>query len=172
VTVGQDRLFAAVKTFGRPWEAVPVEDDFVCRHDTTAPMADTGWEDGRPALGPRWLEADVEGLAVARRSGGAGYLVVSSQGDSSLHVWRIDDARHVGAFRVRDVAETDGVDVAAVPLGARFPRGLLVVQNGKPPPPPGVREVNGHPPSGASRFELLDWGEVTAAFDPRALTPR
>ncbi|MCP2166431.1 phytase [Goodfellowiella coeruleoviolacea] len=55
-----------------------------------------------PGFGGRHLSADVEGLTLCR--GGAddeGYLIVSSQGDSTYAVdERADDSDYLGSFRV------------------------------------------------------------------------
>jgi 3-phytase len=84
------------------------------------------------------LVADVEGLAIARRDDGTGYLIASSQGDDSYAVYqREGDNSYVGSFRISDgggidgTSETDGIDVAATPLGASFPSGVFVAQDGE-----------------------------------------
>ena len=83
------------------------------------------------------LDADVEGLTILAGPRGTGYLIASSQGDSSFAVYRRDGRnsyvgrfRIVGRGRVDAVEGTDGIDGVAVPLGPRFPLGLLVVQDG------------------------------------------
>jgi 3-phytase len=83
------------------------------------------------------LDADVEGLTILAGPRGAGYLVASSQGDSSFAVYRREGRNaYVGRFRivghgpVDAVEGTDGIDAVAAPLGPRFPNGLLVVQDG------------------------------------------
>lgn len=82
------------------------------------------------------LHADVEGLAIARRPGGRGLLVVSSQGNSSYVLYRREGGNnYVGTFRIVSrgridgVTETDGLEVVTAPLGRRFPHGVLVVQD-------------------------------------------
>jgi 3-phytase len=83
------------------------------------------------------LEAEVEGLALAHGPARSGYLIASSQGNSSFVVYRDDeDNDYVKTFTVEaadgiDAAEeTDGVDVTMRDLGDEFPHGLLVVQDG------------------------------------------
>ncbi|RYG30867.1 phytase, partial [bacterium] len=39
--------------------------------------------------------------------------------------------------------ETDGIEVCALPLGPRYPRGILVAMD-----------------SGPKRFAIFDWGEI------------
>jgi 3-phytase len=84
------------------------------------------------------LVADVEGLAIAAGPDGTGYLIASSQGDSSYAVYqREGDNSYVGSFRIRDgggidgTSDTDGIDVAATPLGSSFPSGVFVAQDGE-----------------------------------------
>jgi 3-phytase len=84
------------------------------------------------------LVADVEGLTIARRDDGTGYLVASSQGDNSYAVFqREGENSYVGSFRITDgdgidgTSDTDGIDVAATPLGASFPSGVFVAQDGE-----------------------------------------
>jgi 3-phytase len=84
------------------------------------------------------LVADVEGLAIAARPDGTGYLIASSQGDSSYAVYqREGENDYVGSFRIRDgggidgTSDTDGIDVAATPLGSSFPSGVFVAQDGE-----------------------------------------
>jgi 3-phytase len=75
----------------------------------------------------RPLVPDVEGITIA-----GDHLVVSSQGDDSFAVYeREGDNAYVGSFRVEGVESTDGVDASTVPLGPRFPDGILVVQDGE-----------------------------------------
>lgn len=84
------------------------------------------------------LVADVEGLTIARRDDGTGYLIVSSQGDNSYAVFqREGDNIYVGSFRISSgdgidgTSDTDGIDVATAPLDAAFPSGVFVAQDGE-----------------------------------------
>nr|MBP6763764.1 phytase [Rubrivivax sp.] len=107
------------------------------------------------------LHADVEGLGLARGAAGS-YLVVSSQGNNSYVV--LDAAppyRVRGAFRVGldaqlgidGVSETDGLEVTTTALGANFPGGLLVLQDG-------FKRL----PDGAQNFKLVRWDDVLRAL--------
>ncbi len=103
------------------------------------------------------LAADVEGATVIT-DGAERYLIVSSQGDSTFAVWRIDGAATVyaGRFSVRDsdatdgVTGTDGVDALGGPVG-QFPRGLVVVQD----------DVNDR---GTQNFKYIDWRDIRTAL--------
>ena len=85
------------------------------------------------------LTADAEGLTAARGTDGRGYLIVSSQGDSTFAVYDLDGSHaYHGSFQIRrgdgssvdGVDETDGVAVAAGDFGPQFPNGLLVAHDG------------------------------------------
>lgn len=115
------------------------------------------------------LVADVEGLAIYRAGDRSGYLIVSSQGDSTFHVYRRrHDAdgpnEHLGCFQVGPglgaggaeidgVTTTDGVDVTSAPLGPGFPSGLLVVQDDENP-------------GGMQNFKLVAWPGIAACLTP------
>jgi len=113
------------------------------------------------------LVADVEGLAIHASSGSAesGYLVASSQGNSSFILYdRSPPHSYRGSFRigaggVDEVTDTDGIAIASTPLGARFPTGLLVAQDG-----------DNQGPSGESQhqnFKLIPWHKVTSTVGAR-----
>ncbi|WP_088286700.1 phytase [Kineosporia sp. A_224] len=118
-------------------------------------------------VGAGRLVADIEGLTLTYGPGGAGHLVVSSQGDSTVAVYeRGGDNAYVrsvtvGASGTVDkVSSTDGVAAYAGDLGGAFTGGLLVVHDASntggtmsnlkyvpldavtaadpPPPPPGT----------------------------------
>jgi 3-phytase len=103
------------------------------------------------------LVADVEGMAIFRGEAGAGYLVVSSQGDSSYVLYdRAAPNAYVGRFHVRGGAldpatETDGLDVVSGAMGEKYPGGLMVVQD----------DQN----AGFTRcFKLIGWQDVADAL--------
>lgn len=86
------------------------------------------------------LRDDIEGLSIYYGAKGAGYLVVSNQGEDNYAVYRREnDNEYLGKFAVvanseaaiDGASETDGLDIVSTPLGERFPEGLLVVQDGR-----------------------------------------
>jgi 3-phytase len=90
------------------------------------------------AVGGGHLQADVEGVSLARGEDGRGVLVASSQGDSTFAVYDVDAPNAFrGSFRVHrsgnidGVSETDGLAVAAGDFGPNYPDGLLVVHDGE-----------------------------------------
>jgi 3-phytase len=109
------------------------------------------------------LTADVEGVAIYYGDAGTGYVVVSNQGEDNYALYRRQgDNEYVGRFHVvanpalgiDGVSETDGLDVSSAALGPSFPRGLLVVQDGRNIAP---RE--------RQNFKYVSWERVLAALD-------
>jgi 3-phytase len=109
------------------------------------------------AEGP--LVPDVEGLALVREPGGAGYLIVSSQGNNSFAVYR-RQAPHdfVTSFTVADgngidgVTDSDGIEVTTEALGPQFPSGVFATQD---------RTNDG----GNQNFKLVPYQEIDRLLD-------
>ncbi len=155
---GAPVLVDKVKEYGVP--GVYDEESEEC-----APGADPGY-------GGRRLAADVEGLTLFQEPDGDGYLLASSQGDNTFALYDRevgDDNEYEGGFRVTAATavldgseECDGAAVINAPLGDRYPRGLLVVQDGRETPEVpdgegGSREATG--------FKFVDLGAVVDAAD-------
>ncbi|MCW8126477.1 phytase [Microbulbifer halophilus] len=132
------------------------EDRGVWRLDLAA--FDAG--EGRPRLvmevdGERLVD-DLEGMALYA-DGDSGYLVVSSQGNNSYALLSRDGSEFVGNFRLDmdpargmdGASETDGLEVTSAPLGADYPQGLLVVQDGRK-----------RMPAGNQNFKLVSWADI------------
>ena len=108
-------------------------------------------------VGTGVLKADVEGVAVLR-DGDRRYLLVSSQGDSSFGVWRVDTPHplYSGRFSVGrsgtidQVTGTDGVAAAGGHVGP-FEDGLVVVQD----------DQND---GGTQNFKMVDWKSIRTAL--------
>lgn len=88
-------------------------------------------------VGEHGLAADVEGLALYGATGGRGYLIGSSQGNSCFKVYaREGNNRYLLTIDPRpgkegdDVEHTDGIAVTNSPTSGRFPKGVLVAQDG------------------------------------------
>ncbi len=111
---------------------------------------------------------DAEGLAIYHGKGGAGYLIVSSQGDDTFRIFARgftagEPNAYVGAFSIAagavdEVTGTDGIEVASLPLGPGFPDGLVVVQDD-------LNTVPGN--TGNQNFKFVSWARVAAAFTPK-----
>ncbi len=111
------------------------------------------------------LTADVEGLTIFYASGGKGYLLASSQGDSSFVVYdRVAPHGYKFTFRVvansslgiDAVSDTDGIEVMNLGLGSAFPDGVFVVQDG----------ANS---GGNQNFKLVPWSSIANATSPPLL---
>jgi 3-phytase len=107
------------------------------------------------------LVADVEGMSIYYTSSEAGYLLVSSQGNSTIVVYtREGNNAFVGRFTVGAngtidaVTGTDGLDVTNLPLGPDFPKGLFVVHD------------TSNSGATASNHKLVPWESIANAFDP------
>jgi 3-phytase len=117
-----------------------------------------------PGFGGRWLTADAEGLTIAK----PGYLIASSQGDSTFVVYeRSGRNRHVGGFVVAagsgndSIEHSDGAAVVTVPLGRDYPDGLLVVHDGERRPAlrdPAGEEID------TTGFAYVSWSSVAAGL--------
>ena len=121
------------------------------------------------------LEADVEGLTIYYGPDGAGYLLVSSQGDNTFAVFdRAEDNEYLGSFQIGagdaadGVQESDGAMVLNVALGDAFPNGILVVQDGFNLPAVMV-EDDGELENVSTSLKFVDWAEVANVFDPPLL---
>ncbi|WP_230521493.1 phytase [Janthinobacterium sp. EB271-G4-7A] len=111
------------------------------------------------------LTADVEGMAIYRQPGAkanTGYLIVSSQGDSSYVVLDAQAPYKVrGRFKVGfnlpagidGTSETDGLDVTSANLGGAYAQGMLVIQDG-------YKRL----PDGPQNFKYVAWGDVAKAL--------
>lgn len=107
------------------------------------------------------IEADAEGLTIYYTSNGKGYLLASSQGDSTFAVYtREGNNDYLGSFLVGgfggidSVQNSDGADVINVPLGSQFPLGLFVTHDGN------------NDPDGSTNFKYVPWQNVANAFFP------
>ena len=108
------------------------------------------------------LQADIEGVSIWAGKDGKGYIVLSNQGADNYAVYRREgDNAFVGVFHIvadpergiDGVSETDGLDVSSAPLGARFPDGLLVVQDG--------RNLS---PRERQNFKFVSWRDIAKAL--------
>ncbi|MDY0065361.1 MAG: phytase [Steroidobacteraceae bacterium] len=112
------------------------------------------------------LTDDVEGVAIYYGPNGSGYIVVSSQGSDDYALYRREgENEFLGMFHIAanfaagidGASETDGLDVTSASLGPTFPRGVLVVQDG--------RNID---PVEPQNFKLVPWERITEALSPPA----
>ena len=170
VRVGADKLIEPVKSFGRAYRATPDDDEFECAYDPEgAPAPDDVIAPGSEVNAGHFVEADMEGLAIIASAPTQTLLLVSSQGDSSFHFFQVNPRRitHLGAFLVEGVGETDGVHYVPVPLGRKYPLGLLVVQNGNAPEPGNTAPINGFQFDGSTQFKYVNFLDALKALVQR-----
>lgn len=146
--------------------------------DTTGSLIDQTYPDGSN------LKADVEGLTIYYAGDTEGYLLASSQGDSTFAVYNREDGNeYLGSFRIGaadgidKVENSDGADVVNVPLGSQFPSGLFVTHDGANEPALLV-EDDGEIENASTNFKFVPWENIanalptpleidTTSFDPR-----
>jgi myo-inositol-hexaphosphate 3-phosphohydrolase len=130
------------------------------------------------------LEADVEGLTIYYGDNGTGYLLASSQGDSTFAVYSrggssasltASSNEFLGNFNIGgsgdidSVEESDGADVINVPLGPDYPFGLFVVQDGANDPQVVVQDEE-ELENSSTNFKFVPWENIANAFpDPLAI---
>eukprot|EP00898_Chlorokybus_atmophyticus_P001856 jgi/Chlat1/2671/Chrsp18S02989 len=112
---------------------------------------DDGYDSGH-------LAADIEGLTIYYAANGMGYLIASSQGDSTYAVYnRTGNNEYLGSFRlvknpdagVDGTQDTDGIDVISKSLGPAYPYGL-----------------DGHNNDNKNQnFKLVAWENIANALD-------
>lgn len=106
------------------------------------------------------LVADAEGLAIAAEGRSGGYLVASSQGDSSYAVWRLSDYAYMGRFHIAPsgsvdgTSDTDGIEISTAGFGPELKDGLMIAQDGNNAPE-------------AQNFKLVRWADVKKALGLR-----
>ncbi|RDI19366.1 phytase [Lentzea flaviverrucosa] len=151
----QPKLIDKVREFGVPATYDAETDECVAGTD--------------PGFGGKNLSADAEGLTIYQRSGGRGYLIASSQGDSTYAVYdREGTNRLIGSFRIGDgkhgidsTQNTDSLFVTNSRVGS-FKKGLLLVQDGNNTPDVTVGgEVREN-----TNFKFVPWENVARSFSP------
>jgi 3-phytase len=110
------------------------------------------------------IKFDIEGLAIYKLPDGEGYLIASSQGNSSYAFFqRKAPFKYYGSFKIIDGGstdgseETDGLDVINFSFGEQYPNGLLVVQDGQ-------NKENGV--AAAQNYKIVRWDSIAAKFNP------
>jgi 3-phytase len=100
------------------------------------------------------IEGDREGLAIYKCSGGTGYLVASSQGNSTVKIYRRegeagDPHKHtlITTVKTNGATQTDGLDITNLPASANFPKGFLVKHH-----------------SSGKQFILFAWEDIARTY--------
>jgi 3-phytase len=160
-SAGEPRLIEKVKEFGVPYSYDLDEEECIIDYASD------------PGFGGEHIAADAEGLTIYYAGRRGGYLLVSSQGDSSFAAFqRGGDHAFLGQFQVSlgdDVVEhSDGSLVVNVPLGHRFPQGVFITHDGNDTPL--TYDENGEPRE-RTNFKFTPWqriaGELGLVVDTR-----
>ena len=85
-----------------------------------------------------YIVGDPEGLAILKQQNNKGYLIASSQGNSTFNIYeRNRPHKYIKSFKIGgskytdQVSDTDGIEIVNLYLNADFPDGMMVVQDGK-----------------------------------------
>jgi 3-phytase len=153
-------LVERTNTFGRAYWATLEEEEYACELEEPKDAdGETLAQQGSDEHAGAHLTPDVEGLAIYE--GDQRYLIASSQGDNSFHLYKPNDAlEHTGVFRVRGAGETDGHDVAAGRASPDFQNGVFVLQNGTAKEPDNTDDIGEYAYDGSTQFLLLGWEEI------------
>ncbi|MBW8017221.1 MAG: phytase [Planctomycetes bacterium] len=83
------------------------------------------------AVGSDGFVSDCEGITLYYRANGEGYIIVSSQGNSTFRILdRKAPHAFIGAFDISNASSTDGIDVCSVNLGSTYPQGAFLCHSG------------------------------------------
>lgn len=159
-------LIDKVREFGVPWEFDPAEEECAIHYEQD------------PGFAGQHLTADAEGLTIYYGAELSGYLLASSQGDSTFVVYeREGDNAYVGTYevgaalgqRIDGAQHSDGAAVINVPLNSTFQSGLLVVHDGENTP---EMFDDGGETRENTNFKFVKWSDVARAFTPPLLIDR
>ncbi len=109
------------------------------------------------------VKDDFEGVSIYHLDAGRGYIVVSSQGNDTYAVYRLEgDQAYLGSFAVvadpvlgiDGISETDGLEVTSANLGPGFEHGAMVAQDGRNVMP--VENQN---------YKYVPWQSIARALD-------
>lgn len=100
------------------------------------------------------IDPDREGLGLYACPDGTGYILLSSQGNKRVKVYRREgdpgnphSHTLVTTIYTPDVGGTDGLDVTNMPAGPNFPYGLLAKHNSRP-----------------KNFALIAWEDIAQSY--------
>tara|TARA_B100001175_G_scaffold47238_1_gene36615 strand:- start:11077 stop:12138 length:1062 start_codon:yes stop_codon:yes gene_type:complete len=85
-----------------------------------------------------YITGDPEGLAILKQKNNNGYLIASSQGNSSFNVYqRNRPHKYITSFKISGnqyidgASNTDGIEIVNMYLNENFPDGIMIVHDGK-----------------------------------------
>ena len=148
----------------------------ILRTEAEPDEKDSGFDLVENADDPK-IKGKLKGMTIYYEGGKAegGYLIVSSEGDSSFFVYeRQGENDFVGRFAVTEddnidhVSSTEGISVINVNLGPEFPCGLFVAQDSSNTD----AEVDFFPDTHSlenikSNFKLVAWDEIAKTFEKK-----
>lgn len=112
------------------------------------------------------ISYDIEGLTIYYTSSDQGYLIASSQGNSSYAIYnRFFENSYIGSFSISNglidgTSITDGIDVTNLNLGPAFPNGAFITQDND--------NFDGDMKL-PQNFKMSDWSKIADIFDPPLL---
>jgi 3-phytase len=76
------------------------------------------------------IEGDREGLALYKKPDGKGFLVLSSQGNSTFKIYRREDKNEfVKSVHLPGVTKTDGIAASSTSIPPKYPNGIFVAHD-------------------------------------------
>lgn len=111
-----------------------------------------------------YMSYDIEGLAIYKSREGYDYLLASVQGNNSFAIYSIKgEHNYLTSFSVGDslidgCLNTDGIEVCSTPLGAEYPLGIFVAQDGKNYSSKGNRK--------SQNFKIVNWEDIAIYLSP------
>lgn len=112
------------------------------------------------------LTIRIKGLSLYYKKDGTGYLIASSQGDSTFAVYTREAGNdYLGSFTITDsvnpeidmCTSTEGCDVTNFPLGPSFPKGLFVAQD--------YPNTSGKASVGSNNFKYVPFENIASALN-------
>ncbi|WP_432409197.1 phytase [Wukongibacter sp. M2B1] len=105
------------------------------------------------------LRKDIEGITIYYKGNGAGYILISSQGNSTFSVFDRQTNDFLLSFAVVDsgnsidgAKDTDSLDVLSTPFGELFKKGILIVQDGQ--------DTSNDPTDIGTNFKWIRWEDI------------
>ncbi len=115
---------------------IGVEEDAIYAYSALENADSTCFKLEQSTISNSNISYDIEGLTIYRKSKDEGYLIASIQGNFSYAIFNINPPyNYITNFIVKGgsvdgIEETDGLEICNTPLGAQFPSGMLVIQDG------------------------------------------
>lgn len=99
------------------------------------------------------IAGDREGINMYRCDNNTGYILMSSQGNDQIKVYDRVTNEFKGTIVPEGMKDCDGVDVTAIPAGAKFPHGFAAIHLGT---------------MAGSSYSFYDWSDIAAGLSLNA----